>query len=340
MTPLLAWSQDEILAHRSGYQVLADYLPGERLVARRWEAASAWPLLASRLQRRFSFSRWCSTGSFELEQALRKWINDKSVSLLHLLWCDRDLAFLDLDARLGLPLIGTFHQCADELPLLIRRPGSLRHFKAIIIMSESQRRFFLDHGVPPDRLHRVLHGVDVDYFTPSTLDVLEDFMVLAVGGTRRDFPQMRAVAEALEAVSGIRFVFVGPADRAYHFNGLSCVTYLSRIHDGELLALYRQAACFLHLPEAATANNAMLEAMACGAPVVSQLIEGVPEYLTDDSALLSAAGDVEGTVKQVRELAASRTQQQEMRHAARAQARRLDWHSAAEQTTAIYHQVA
>lgn len=165
-------------------------------------------------------------------------------------------------------------------------------------------------------------------------------MVLAVGGTRRDYAQMRAVAECFVDESQIRFIFVGPEDKAHHFTGLGNVSYLIRVSDSELLSLCRRASCFLHLPENATANNALLEAMACGAPVVSQRVGGVPEYVTDECAILSAVGDVSATAKAINDLAASPSRQQEMRHAARAHAFKHDWRIVAERTAEVYRQAA
>jgi glycosyltransferase involved in cell wall biosynthesis len=341
MLPLLAWSQDDILAHRSGYHVLADYLDAPRIVTRRADPSGGAALFGTRLLRRASFSRWFTGGSAQMEREIWTQCQSASTGSVHLLWCDRDLGFLDLlFPLLNRPLIGTFHQCPDDLPNVIRRPSTLKKFAAIMMMSETQRGYFLDHGVAPERLHRVLHGVDVDYFTPATLDAPGDFSVLAVGGTRRDYRQMRAVAESFSGDRTPRFVVVAPADQTQPLKSLPNVTCHARVSDAELLNLYRSSSCFLHLPENATANNAMLEAMACGAPVVSQRVGGVPEYVNTECAKLSAPGDVAGTVKAIRDLAASPLQQQEMRHAARAHALKHDWRVIAKETEAVYQQVA
>lgn len=339
--PLLAWSQDEILAYRSGYPVLADYLDCPRLVTRRRDPPGGMALLQTRVARRLTASRWCVGGSFELEKEIRRRVMAGFAGPVHFLWCDRDLAFLDLLSHfMRLPLIGTFHQCADDLPRVIRRPSALRQFAAMILMSETQRGYFLQQGVDPQRLHVVLHGVDVDHFHPAHREPPNDFDVLSVGGTRRHYAQMRAVMEACLPDRKIRFRVLGPEDRAQHFRDLSNVTYQSRVSDDELRHLYQSCAAFLHLPENATANNALLEAMACGAPVVSQRVGGVPEYVHEDAALLSPSGDTATTVQQLRCLAADRALQATMRHAARRQAITLDWRRVAEKTREIYRQLS
>ena len=339
--PLLAWSQDEILAHRSGYHVLAEYLDCPRVVTRRCDPPGGLALLQTRIARRFTASRWCVGGSLQLEGEIRHRIGDGFSGPVHYLWCDRDLAFLDLlTPFMRLPLIGTFHQCTEDLRRIIRRPSALRRFAAIILMSESQRGYFLDQGVREDRLHVVLHGVDVDHFQPAGLEVPEKFMVLSVGGTRRDFVQMRRVMEGCVEDRGIRFVVVGPEDKAHHFCGMENVSYKVRVSDAELLDLYRSCAACLHLPENATANNVLLEALACGAPVISQKVGGVPEYVNAGCALLAAQGDVAATVQHLRLLASSREKQAEMRHAARAQALAHDWRTVAEATREVYRRAA
>lgn len=340
-SPLLAWSQDEILAYRSGYHVLADYLGGPRVVTQRRDPSGGPGLLRTRIARRFTASRWCVGGSLQLEEGIRRRIRDGFSGPVHYLWCDRDLAFLDLlTPFMRLPLIGTFHQCAEDLRRVIRRPRALRRFAAIILMSESQRGYFLDQGVRENRLHLVLHGVDVDHFQPASLEAPAAFNVLSVGGTRRDFDQMRRVMEGCANEKTLRFEVVGPEDKAHHFRGLDNVSYRVRVSDEDLLRLYRSCAVFLHLPENATANNAMIEALACGAPVISQRVGGVPEYVNADCALLSAHGDVAATVQHLRMLAASREKQAEMRRAARAHALTRDWRMVAEATREVYRRVA
>lgn len=340
MLPLLAWSQDDILAQHSGYHQLARYLQADALSLPRRDATAGLLRWRTRLLRRFSFSRWCTTGSFALESLARQHLAKQPRRLLHFLWCDRDLAFLDRKAARGLRLIGTFHQCADDLPQVIRRPATLRHFSAIVLMSETQRPYFLHQQVPSEKIHMLPHGVDVDHFTPSSLTPPTSFTALSVGGTRRDHHQLRAVVQTFSGQTQIRFVIVGPADQQALFTSFDHVTYHVRISDAELLSLYRQASCFLHLPENATANNGLLEALSCGSPVITQRVGGVPEYLHPDCAILSAPGDTAATVSALLELANQPERQHLMRHAARSHALTHAWPLIAQQTTSLYQSIA
>jgi glycosyltransferase involved in cell wall biosynthesis len=201
-------------------------------------------------------------------------------------------------------------------------------------MSDTQRDWFIAQGVRSQRCHKVLHGVDSQHFVPATLDAPAEFSVLAVGGTNRNFGQMRDVAEAMP---DIPFNIVGPSDRRVHFDGLKNVEYHVRVSDAELLRLYQNTACYLHLPLNATANNALLEAMACGAPIVSQDVGGIREYV---SSPLADRGDLQAIVRAVSSLRISKTEQSDRRHASRQHALTLDWSRVAAHTEEIYRMVA
>lgn len=338
MTPLLAWSHDSILGCRSGYHVLADYLPQlERVVEPRRDPDDRLQRILTKVLRRFSFSRWCAGGSFQMERKVLLRVKAGFKGPVHLLWCDRDLGFLDfkLNGEKN-PLIGTFHQCPRDLLTAIRRRSSLKKFAAVIVMSETQRPYFRESGVPDGRIHRILHGVDTDYFRPETHEVPENFVVLAVGGTRRDFPLLREVAVAMRDTPAIRFEIAGPADKKALFTGLPNVLFHDHLSDKVLLEKFRNASCLLHLAEEATANNVLLEAMACGLPVITQRVGGIPEYVNETCAVTCPPADSGAVVAALRSLCASPSRQSEMRHAARSHALSLDWRIMAGHSMQLY----
>lgn len=336
---LLAYTDDAQLASRSGYHVIAGYLPDcPRTVTPRREPSDFLGRLRAKVLRQFAFSRWCSGGSFDMENQLQAQIAAGYTGPVHYLWCDRDLAFLDRRLHADThPLIGTVHQCADILPQAIRRMSSLSHFAAIIIMSETQRSWLISHCVQPSRIHRILHGVDVDYYQPLEAKSSDAFTALAVGGTRRNFALLKEVANSLRNHSRIRIEIIGPSDKAPLFASMTNVRFQSRVSDAELLSKYQTASCLLHLIEDSTANNVVNEALACGTPVISERKGGVPEYVTSDCAILCPSGDGAAVVQALLDLADSRQRQQEMSHAARAHAVTLDWRNIAAQTRQLYH---
>jgi hypothetical protein len=179
-------------AKRSGYQALAAYLPeGRFLHTIRADPPGGVRLLGARLARRVSFSRWYLGGCAALEAQAWRELRGGFSGIVHSMWADHDLGFLDLllDRRRH-RLVGSFHNCDDTFVHTIRFPGRLRGFDAIILMSRTQERFFLEAGVKPERIHVVRHGVDTECFRPGAMGGMGRmggmggmFTVLAAGGT-------------------------------------------------------------------------------------------------------------------------------------------------------------
>ena len=89
----------------------------------------------------------------------------------------------------------------------------------------------------------------------------------------------------------------------------------------------------------ATANNAVLEAMGCGLPVISTAISGVQEAVGETAALLLPVGDAEGLAGAVRDLAADPARRARMSRAGRRQAEALDWAHIGRLHDAMYNEV-
>lgn len=321
-------------ARPSGYARLAEYVPGAEFFhapfaeppggARRWLA---------RVARAFAFSRWYLGGCAALEwQALRR-LRRGFRGVVHSMWTDHDLGYLDFFLRAPAQrLCGTFHNCPEMLPLMLRYPSRLQKFAAIVLMSECQRPFFLEAGVADERIHVVLHGVDVEFFVPAPVPP-PGFSVLSAGSFRRNFPLLREVCERLPDVA---FEVVASREIAPLFAGLPNVRFSHDLSDDALLAKYQAASCLLHTVEAATANNVLVEAMACGLPIVSERIGGIAEYVTPHCARLVAPRDDAALAETVRALAGNAQQRLAMGAASRRRAEELSWPRVAERMQVVY----
>jgi glycosyltransferase involved in cell wall biosynthesis len=134
----------------------------------------------------------------------------------------------------------------------------------------------------------------------------------------KDYETMRAaISRAAEALSGENVLFIGlgeesPPERLHHAE----FRFVGYVRDGEEVARYYQAAdLYIHAAKVDTFPNSVLEALACGIPVVATAVGGIPEQLkplaglgagTPESArhgpdeatgILVAAGDAEDMAK-------------------------------------------
>jgi glycosyltransferase involved in cell wall biosynthesis len=324
-------------AARSGYETLAAYLPEARyLHTTRADPAGGLGLLGARVARQVSFSRWYLGGCAELEAQAWREMRGGFAGIVHWMWADHDLGFLDLllDRRRQ-RLVGSFHNCDDTFVHTIRFPGRLRGFDAIILMSRTQERFFLEAGVEAGRIHVVRHGVDTEYFRPG-VRAGGGFTVLAAGGYRRNFPLLREVCLRLKEEAGVRFEIVAPPAWRTLFEDLSNVRFRSDLNDAEFLEAHQGCSCLLQTVENATANNVILEAMACGQPVVAESVGGIPEYVDASCAILTAAGDADGLARALLELQGSPARRDALAAGARKRAEMLDWKNVAGKMREIY----
>ena len=90
------------------------------------------------------------------------------------------------------------------------------------------------------------------------------------------------------------------------------IQFVAYQHDQRTMARYYQAAdVYVHAAKSDTFPNTVLEALACGLPVIATAIDGIPEQVEDGcSGFLVPVGDVEamaGRVKQLLEKDSLRT---------------------------------
>jgi glycosyltransferase involved in cell wall biosynthesis len=342
--PLLLASTDqgilEISAnpHLSQYTSLASYLDNAQLLAvSRLDSKNLPMRLANAVLSRAAACNWYRTSSWTLEHQALRAIRPQPRRIIHLLWADRDWGFLDKKLPTQSLLIGTFHQPASVLESSINRPNRLKRFHGIILMCNEQRQFFLDAGVDPRRIAVIHHGVDTEFYHPPVQQAAHDrYRVLFVGNYLRDFNCLLRVCQMLVADCSIEVRIISRPHNQSMFEGLPNVTFHSGLSHEDLRREYHNASCLLMTVDDATANNAILEGMACGLPVVSQAIGGIPEYVDDRCALLTERGDIESLVNNVRRVRNDVSLCQNMGVAARKRALDLNWQHVATRTNEFY----
>jgi glycosyltransferase involved in cell wall biosynthesis len=330
-------------AAHSGYQELAAHLPEARFLHTiRADPPGGLALFGARVARKISFSRWYLGGCAALEAQAWGQLRHGFSGIVHAMWADHDLGFLDLllDRRRH-RLVGSFHNCDDTFVHTIRFPRRLRAFDAIILMSRTQQPFFLKAGVAPARIHVVPHGVDTEYFRPiGPIGPMGPiFTVLAAGGYRRNFPLLREVCLRLKGEPGIRFEIVAPPAFRPLFGDLPNTRFRSGLEDAQFLGACQTASCLLQTVENSTANNVILEAMACGQPIVAETVGGIPEYVDPTCAILTGPGDADALAAAILELRASPARRDALAAGARKRAEMLDWKNIAAQMREIYERL-
>lgn len=215
--------------------------------------------------------------------------------------------------------VATFHQPPDVATELLN-PKLLCRFDQVVLVSPSQLPYFRQH-VAEDRLHIILHGVDTEFFHPTpTLNRTNTIRCVTVGHWLRDWEVFRAVASAMKTVT-----FDVVTSRPMVFDGLPNVRTHSAIDDATLASLYRKAdVIFLPLVQS-TANNALLEGIASGLPVVATDLEAVRAYLPGGEGILVDGNRLRGFIEALTRLAGDVDARLKMGHCARTRAEALAW---------------
>src|SRR5262249_26574378 len=139
----------------------------------------------------------------------------------------------------------------------------LRWVDQIVLVSPTQLPFFRQH-VPKEKLQVILHGVDIEFFCPfEPRPETKTFRCITVGHWLRAWKVLCQIADALPDMT-----FDVVTDRETDLRQLSNVQIHRGIDDEALASLYRNADALLLPLIDSTANNALLEGIACGLPVV------------------------------------------------------------------------
>lgn len=336
-------SDESVQGVFSGYTQLSRHIPKSQLVhERRTDARTISERALVKMLGNYSGSSWYRLASLKLEYRAWQAMRAGFSGLIHLMWAERDWGFIDQLPvhRWNTALCGTFHSPPDTLPTVVNAPKRLKNFAALILMSEVQRPFFESLGVPRERIHVVHHGIDCEFFNPSRFDRKERFTAIFVGNYRRNFELLDRICRLLEPYEDIEVRIIAPRSRIAAFAGRKNVRTNSDLSDVDLRDAYREASCLLLTLETATANNAILEAMACGLPVVAEDVGGVREYTGRSSAILCQPGAAEEIVGAILALYKDDNMRLRLGSSARARAEELSWPIVAKRTIAVYDEVA
>ena len=197
-------------------------------------------------------------------------------------------------------LLGTIHYPPDLLNSDLI--DSLGRLASAIVLYRRDLEFF-EKLVGKGRVVWVRHGVDVSYFKPSPSAPHNEAKRLAyVGQFGRDTAMFaRIVPMLLQRYSNLE-VDVVVAREAFVDQNLLSLKGMNRVHfhsgvsDDELLRIYQGALALLLPMKASGANNAIVEALACGLPVLTTNIGGIHDYGGDTLFPVVSPGDDDGLI--------------------------------------------
>jgi glycosyltransferase involved in cell wall biosynthesis len=253
-------------------------------------------------------------------------------------------------------LFPQFHPRIRVLGFRLLARGSLRRCDRIIVYSANTRRDLLSRGMAePGAIVNIPLGVNPG-LKPGLLT--EDFLqryqlqrpfILTVGvlEPRKNhvilFEMLRRLRQGGMAVD---LVVIGregwrwstPLSRPQYQPLAPWVRILADVPERDLAEFYGRAAVFAYPSLYEGFGLPILEAMACGTPVVSSSSSSLPE-VAGEAALYADPHDAEAFTRQVARLLSEGRLRQRMVEAGLQRARQFSWRRTAEETLAVYQNV-
>lgn len=316
----------------SGYDRLSDYIPCEKFNSG-WVSRSLGLIpnrLWSQLLRR---SNLYLVPELKTEIDLQIRTLFRTESIFHFIYGEND--FRRFHPWGKSKLFVTYHFPPEKYSHFFKRLPNLKRVNAIIVVGSNQADYFA-RWAPKEKILFVPHGIDTGYYRPSE-DETEGHRILFVGSHLRNFTVLKGVIERFEKLSmNFFFTIVTPEENWKIFKDLKKTKLITNVTESELLKYY-QNHTLLFLPVTdGTANNTLLEAAACGMPIVTTDIGGVRDYLDDESAILYRSNGIDTLVTTLMDVLRDERKRKELAIKARSKILSFDWASVAGSVIRIY----
>ncbi|MBI4092997.1 MAG: glycosyltransferase family 4 protein [Candidatus Kerfeldbacteria bacterium] len=254
------------------------------------------------------------------------------------------------------PLVGTFHTYRSTMPLpsMVRNrlAGVLHRLAARIAVSASAKEYAQHFGQVPFQI--IPNGVDCDRFSPAVepFPAFRDgrFTVIFVGrmdprkGSRY---LLQAIPYLERELPDYRLLIVGSGWRRKVYQQFippgheQRVQYTGLASSNDLPRYYRSADVFCSPAVGGESFGiVLLEAMACGLPIVASDIPGYHHVMTDGrQGLFSQPRNPKDLADKIVALAGDPGRRRRMAEAGRATALGYDWKKIADRVISVYQSV-
>ena len=176
---------------------------------------------------------------------------------------------------------------------------SLRKAKAVDANSQYLKNLALKTA-PDLKIAVIPNGVDSRIFYPAKkLSSKPVILCNSRSGKRKGVEYLiRAMPEVLKKIPKVKLVLVGEGIEKESLKRLTNklkldkqIKFLGQVKHGKLPEIYRKASVFVLPSLSESLSNSLLEALACGLPVVATKVGGNPELMNKKNGILVPATD-------------------------------------------------
>lgn len=221
-------------------------------------------------------------------------------------------------------------------------PRLLRQADRIICDSESTKEDVIEHYNIQRNLRVVHLGVKESFKPTKDKEVLAKYNLpkgyILFVGTLEPRKNLNRLMRAFDMLScQERLVLVGMKGWGNH-KFPDNVIRLNYVAKEDLPAIYSHAKLFVYPSLYEGFGLPVLEAMACGCPVITSNVSSLPE-VAGDAALLVDPYNAEGIAESIRKILIDKKLQKDLREKGMDRAKEFSWNKCAEETQKVYEEV-
>ncbi|MBC7474630.1 MAG: glycosyltransferase family 4 protein [Candidatus Sericytochromatia bacterium] len=241
-------------------------------------------------------------------KVLRDALKEINPDIVHVSLCLSPLDFIlpEICHELGIPIVCTFHNAFDKRPTFHGSASfivyqlyapSLAQYDGVIIFSEVQKELLCKMNVPRDIIKVIPNGIDTNRFTPGVSEFRNKFpnkQIYTYLGRINPEKGLEDMLKAFTRASGlddVQLVIVGGGSQENVLKSIfgeePNITWTGVIKDENIrIDILRGTDAFILPSQIEGLSLSLLEAMACGAPIVATDVGADGEVLEDGAGII------------------------------------------------------